>query len=333
MAINVPTIDDFDDTTVILTIKKIVQYLMDDLVPGINDNDIISGTFSLDGNNLSASLTKGDGTKINIPAITLPGGGGTASPYPTDIALSLSGNILNVDLMLSDNTHVTGSVDLSSIAGGSGGVVTCEKYDNLNNVGLGIKILQENDSKGYINITKDTSEDNTVNVIVGDVATGVKVGKIPIVSSVTGSVSGNNLTIGVNGVNSSSIELPSSSGVKKLVTSGYITQFISVSDNRINISKDFEIEYINIAYPNTAVRSTTAIVKAGSYPFSSVTASRIAGASTKNLSNNDRICFIQINLSGAISVTDGSSNTYFPIYTLDVPAPTSEEVYWYRMYA
>ena len=118
MAITEPTIDDFDDTTVVLTIKKVVEYIMETLVPGINDNDVVSGAFSLSGNNLSCALTKGDGTTITIPAITLPGGG-TASPYPTGVTITLSGTTLNFNMTMSSGDPITATCDLSGLGGGA----------------------------------------------------------------------------------------------------------------------------------------------------------------------------------------------------------------------
>lgn len=36
MAINVPTVDDFSDTTVMRVVRKVVNYLIQTLVPGVN---------------------------------------------------------------------------------------------------------------------------------------------------------------------------------------------------------------------------------------------------------------------------------------------------------
>lgn len=120
MVITQPTVDDFSDTTVMRVIRKIVNYICNDLVDGINNNDIVSGQFSVQGNQLSGTLTKGDGTTIDIPAATLPGGGGGGSdnPYPTAISMSLSGTTLNFNMAMSNGTPITGSVDLAPILEG-----------------------------------------------------------------------------------------------------------------------------------------------------------------------------------------------------------------------
>lgn len=119
MVITQPTVDDFSDTTVMRVIRKIVNYICNDLVDGINNIDIVSGQFSVQGNQLSGTLTKGDGTTIDIPATTLPsGGGGSDNPYPTTVSMTLSGTILNFNMTMSSGTPVTGSVDLAPILEG-----------------------------------------------------------------------------------------------------------------------------------------------------------------------------------------------------------------------
>lgn len=119
MVITQPTVDDFSDTTVMRVIRKIVNYICNDLVDGINNNDIVSGQFSVQGNQLSGTLTKGDGTTINIPAATLPsGGGGSDNPYPTAVSMTLSDTTLNFNMTMSNGTPITGSVNLAPILEG-----------------------------------------------------------------------------------------------------------------------------------------------------------------------------------------------------------------------
>ena len=119
MVITQPTVDDFSDTTVMRVIRKIVNYICNDLVDGINNNDIVSGQFSVQGNQLSGILTKGDGKTIDIPAITLPsGGGGSDNPYPTAVSMTLSGTTLNLSMTMSSGPPITGSVNLASILSG-----------------------------------------------------------------------------------------------------------------------------------------------------------------------------------------------------------------------
>lgn len=113
MTIPIPTIDDFDTSTVMTTIREVVDYLIG-MVPQINNGDITDLQTSYTNNVLTITLVKGDGTTIS-KNVTIQASGGE-SPYPTDVALSLSGTVLNCDIMLSDNTHVTGSQDLATFA-------------------------------------------------------------------------------------------------------------------------------------------------------------------------------------------------------------------------
>ena len=187
MVITQPTVDDFSDTTVMRVIRKIVNYLCNDLIDGINDNDIVSGEFTIKGDQLSGILTKGDGTTIDIPATTLPsGGGGSDNPYPTAVSMTLSGTTLNFNMTMSNGTPITGSVDLASILEGYA-------------TDAGVTEIQTN-LQEQINGLTLISSGNQMSI------NGTNAN---IINSVEGSVSGNNLTVSVNGVNSSSIELPS----------------------------------------------------------------------------------------------------------------------------
>lgn len=124
MAVTLPTVDDFTETTVLTMIRKVVDYLCGDLANGINNNDIVSGKFSVRGNRLSGTLTKGDGTTINIPAVTLPDGGGSDNPYPTSVDLSVSDNNLSINIPMSgasalkDTVALVNSVKVSTIDAG-----------------------------------------------------------------------------------------------------------------------------------------------------------------------------------------------------------------------
>lgn len=113
MTIPIPTIDDFDTSTVMTTIREVVDYLIG-MVPQINNGDITDLQTSYTNNILTITLVKGDGSTIS-KNVTIHASGGE-SPYPTDVALSLSGTVLNCDITLSNNTHVTGSQDLATFA-------------------------------------------------------------------------------------------------------------------------------------------------------------------------------------------------------------------------
>lgn len=64
MTVTIPTVDDFADTTVMRVIRKIVDYIRNDLVPSINDNDIERIDVSLTGQTLYFYLYKGDNSRI-----------------------------------------------------------------------------------------------------------------------------------------------------------------------------------------------------------------------------------------------------------------------------
>ena len=218
MVITQPTVDDFSDTTVMRVIRKIVNYICNDLVDGINNNDIVSGQFSVQGNQLSGTLTKGDGTTIDIPAATLPSGGGSDNPYPTAVSMTLSGTTLNFNMTMSSGTPITGSVNLAPIL--SGYVTDTELQEEIS----GLKLSSTNN-----NMTLNGSS-------------------VPIVKSVSGTVVDGNLKITVNGVQSGDIPLPDIGGNKitfsKVVTptgikspSEYISSFdlpVSSIKTRLN---------------------------------------------------------------------------------------------------
>lgn len=119
MAIPVPTIDDFKESTVMLVIRNIVDYLKDTLVPDINKADVANITTSISGQNLTINIVFGDGT-VKSTTVVLPegGGGGESGPYPTGVTLSLSGTTLNFNMTMSNGTPITGSVNLAPILEG-----------------------------------------------------------------------------------------------------------------------------------------------------------------------------------------------------------------------
>ena len=181
MVITQPTIDDFSDTTVMRVIRKIVNYICNDLVDGINNNDIVSGQFSVQGNQLSGTLTKGDGTTIDIPATTLPsGGGGSDNPYPIAVSITLSGTTLNFNMTMSSGTPITGSVNLAPIL--EGYITDAELQEQIS----GLKL----------------STDGNNMTLNGD--------SVAIVKTVSGQVTDGNLKITINGVESGDIPLPES---------------------------------------------------------------------------------------------------------------------------
>lgn len=211
MAIPIPTVDDFSETTVMGVIRNIVDYIVgtDGLIDAINDNDIASFTSSYANNQLVINAVKGDGTTIPVCNLTIEGGSSESNPYPTDIVLSLSGTTLNADIVLSDNNHVTGSVDLSSLSGGGTPSQYIKEVYTVAGQSPSSVTLTANDNDdevvAYLYIGQNNSEPNkiTLNTFNG-------MSDIDIVKSVSGSVSNGNLTITVNGVSSGDIPLPES---------------------------------------------------------------------------------------------------------------------------
>ena len=188
MAIPIPTVDDFQESTVMLVIRKIVDYIKDSLVPDINKADVANITTSISGQNLTINIVLGDGTVKSTTVVLPEGGGGESGPYPTGVTLSLSGTTLNFNMSMSNGTPITGSVNLAPILEGyaTDAEVTSIQSDLQEQI-TGLKLSSDNN-----NITLN-----------GD--------SVPIVKTVGGSVSNGNLKITVNGVESGDIPLPESS--------------------------------------------------------------------------------------------------------------------------
>lgn len=161
MAIIAPTIDEFDEPTVMLIIRNLVKWIQTDLVPQINDNDIVSATQTSDGLSFEINLVKGDGstipvgkitlededniksgsfqfddetrmlsgtllkedgTPINIPAVKIPGGSGTQVDYGIDtIQFTYEGNNLSCVITQNDGTQTTSNTVVIAGGGGTGG--------------------------------------------------------------------------------------------------------------------------------------------------------------------------------------------------------------------
>ena len=183
MTIPIPTIDDFDTSTVMTTMREVVDYLIR-MVPQINSGDITDLQTSYTKNILTITLVKGDGTTIS-KNVTIQGGSGTESPYPTDIALSLSGTTLNFNMAMSNGTTITGSVNLATFA-------TDAEVQGI-----------KSDLQEQITNLKLSSTNNNM-TLNGD--------SVQIVKSVSGTVSDGNLKITVNGIQSGDIPLPEIGG-------------------------------------------------------------------------------------------------------------------------
>ena len=161
MAIIAPTIDEFDEPTVMLIIRNLVKWIKTDLVPQINANDIVSATQTSDGLSfeinlikgdgsqipvgkitlededniasgslhfddetrmLSGTLLKEDGTPINIPAVEIPGGSGTQIDYGIQtIQFTYESNNLRCVITQNDGTQTTSNSVVIAGGGGTGG--------------------------------------------------------------------------------------------------------------------------------------------------------------------------------------------------------------------
>ena len=119
MAVTLPTVDDFTETTVLTMIRKVVDYLCSDsgLVAQINNNDITGFTSSYTNNLLKIDATKGDGTTIPVCSVTIEGGSSTGNPYPTGISgtVGADGNI-TFTVTMSSGSPLTTTINMAYFA-------------------------------------------------------------------------------------------------------------------------------------------------------------------------------------------------------------------------
>ena len=112
MAITIPTVDEFTESTVMLVIREIAEYICGDngLVAQINNNDITGFKSSYTNNILKIDATKGDGSTLPVCNVTIEGGGSsTGNPYPTGVSgtVGSDGNITFTITMSSGNPLTT----------------------------------------------------------------------------------------------------------------------------------------------------------------------------------------------------------------------------------
>ena len=266
MAITIPTVDEFTESTVMLVIREIAEYICGDngLVAQINNNDITGFTSSYTNNVLKIDATKGDGSTIPVCNVTIEGGGSsTGNPYPTAVSgtVGVDGNI-TFTITMSSGSPLTTTINMNYFA-------STADISDLQEQVTGLKI---------------TSSGNTMS-INGTSAS--------IVNSISGSVSNGNLKISVNGIESVDIPLPeggeeialinfkknySNSGTTKnsiyyyisattkntklYLNSNYKSLYITLengyislpnfntSDRCISIPSAEFLEYVNEIYPN-----------------------------------------------------------------------------------
>lgn len=213
MAITIPTVDEFTESTVMLVIREIAEYICGDngLVAQINNNDITGFKSSYTNNILKIDATKGDGSTLPVCNVTIEGGGSsTGNPYPTGVSgtVGSDGNI-TFTITMSSGNPLTTTINMNYFAS------TADLSDLQEQVtGLAL-----------------TSSGNTIS-INGTSAT--------IVKSVTGSVSGGNLTVGVNGINSSPITIPTGASIENIDVTNIPTDF-KEGDYLILTFKEFKL--------------------------------------------------------------------------------------------
>ena len=183
MAITIPTVDEFTESTVMLVIREIAEYICGNngLVAQINNNDITGFTSSYTDNVLKIDATKGDGSKLPVCNVTIEGGGSsTGNPYPTAVSgtVGADGNI-TFTITMSSGAPLTTTINMNYFAS------TADLSDLQKQV-TGLKL---------------TSSGNTMSI------NGTNA---PIVNSISGSVNNGNLKISVNGIESVDIPLPKS---------------------------------------------------------------------------------------------------------------------------
>lgn len=178
------------------------QYDTNDFViPAGGGTDVsVTGVTIQDGttpNSFQVQIELSDGTPISSNDYPFPTQ--SVNPYPTSATLALSGNTLSLAIGLSNSETVYGSVDLAPLLNGYATQVWVN--GQLAGYVTDAELTQvQSDLQEQISGLKLSTNNNNITL---------NEDSVQIVKEVTGSVSGNNLTIGVNGVNSPIITLPS----------------------------------------------------------------------------------------------------------------------------
>lgn len=228
MAITIPTVDEFTESTVMLVIREIAEYICGNngLVAQINNNDITGFTSSYTDNVLKIDATKGDGSKLPVCNVTIEGGGSsTGNPYPTAVSgtVGVDGNI-KFTITMSSGSPLTTTINMNHFAS------TADLSDLQERV-TGLKLSTSNN-----NITLN-----------GD--------SVQIVKTVSGTVSNGNLQITVNGVSSGDIPLPESVITYHIqpIVSNKITYYRDEFDGYCMVYKvnDINSEAYNFSVPNS----------------------------------------------------------------------------------
>lgn len=119
MAITIPTVDEFTESTVMLVIREIAEYICGNngLVVQINNNDITGFTSSYTNNVLKIDAIKGDGSTLPVCNVTIEGGSSTGNPYPTAVSgtVGVDGNI-TFTITMSSGSPITTTINMDYFA-------------------------------------------------------------------------------------------------------------------------------------------------------------------------------------------------------------------------
>lgn len=118
MAITVPTVDDFSDNTVMRVIRKVVNYLIQTLVPGIN-SEVTNATIT------GVTISQGSAPDMIKITVSKPSGDVVSNEYDIEkeivISQSPTGIIIEGVTLQNANTTTTG-------------LMTSTAFNNLTNI-------------------------------------------------------------------------------------------------------------------------------------------------------------------------------------------------------
>ena len=174
MVITKPTVDDFSDTTVMRVIRKIVEYIIDTLVPAINE-----------------------------------GGGGSSYELPPATKSTLGGIIVGNNLTVDGSGKVNAPAPYILPIGGTniggvknGGNVTIESDGTMNTEGGSTKnIIQDSDLRKLFNVYEDYVEPIKEFIFEAIIADSPTIVTRVYVPKIKYSVNRNNTRFGIDGSN------------------------------------------------------------------------------------------------------------------------------------
>ena len=117
--VTVPTIDDFKDETVMKVVRKVVNYLIQTLVPGIN-SDVSNATVN------SVTISQGSTADTIKITVSKPGGAVTSNEY----------NIASEEIEISQTAggiSIAGTA-LQTATASRTGLMTSTSFNNLTNI-------------------------------------------------------------------------------------------------------------------------------------------------------------------------------------------------------